>query len=161
MEGMSTTSRVHREIYEEFMKSPTQNIAYSTIISSVLRGELHWVKGDTKQAEATAEWVYFVRNFVLMLCLYGYAVIRCGHGHTPVVAHGLDVEITYNRDKDKWEPRAVNSLLRGTSKWHLLIMEPPSVGLQTKNVELNTDLVQYVSCGVFCLHKCVYFCVCI
>lgn len=137
---------INTEIYVEFQKSPTQNIAYSTIISDLLRGDLFWVKQsrdatvskeDTQEnsdnveklTEANDHWHHFVREFILNLCLYGYALIRRyrrGKNAIPVVARGTDVELTFNTKTNQWEPHAVSDSIRGTKGWHLIILEPPA-----------------------------------
>ena len=134
---------INKDIFLEFQKSPTQNIAYSTILSDILRADLYWVReskdgNDEKLHEADDHWHHFIRDFILNLCLYGYVLIRKnkqGLHAIPTVARGTDVDLVYNTAKHRWEPHALSDALRGSKHWHLIILEPPTPAGENTHTE--------------------------
>jgi hypothetical protein len=74
------------EIYSAFLRSETQNEAYSMIESELLQGELRWtIYGPDKRSyqhvlDATTKehriWTTFIRRLLLQMVVFGFAAYR-------------------------------------------------------------------------------------
>lgn len=92
-------NEVYSNIYRTYQESSAQQLAYSVIINDVLKSEMMWVDDDgtklSRIVEVDATWHHFVREFVLNLCLYGFALYRInrrkGGKLYPEVAVGSEV----------------------------------------------------------------------
>lgn len=132
---MASIKGVYMDIYKSYLSSQPQQLAFTTLLSDVLKSELMWVRDNDSKfdyiEEADQIWTHFVREFLLNICLYGFVLFRVKARRNgkviPEVAQGQDVYLKYDQDKAQWMPNALHddSILKGTKKWNLLILEPP------------------------------------
>lgn len=142
-------SDTNARIWECYFESSVQQLAFNTIITEILKGDLTWVQESDNDDSSTPieefdgkplfvgdQWVQFVRSFVLHLHLFGYVVYRLapnkrrlgmltGYEIAPATAHFLQ----HDGRNGNWRIQATENQMghkiRGSKLWNLSILSPP------------------------------------
>jgi hypothetical protein len=153
---------LYGQIWALYFKSHVQQLAYSTIVTEILKGELEWVKERSgsnvsklsklngKDLIVEDHWIQFVRDFILHLHLFGYVVYRLipkGRGSkTPGYEIALpSAHMLYKDAKtSSWKLRATNTAAgaryKGTKLWNMSVMSPPiQYDLKGKSINQMTS----------------------
>lgn len=133
-------------IWEKYNDSVSQQQAYDTYITDILKGNLLWHRTTDSKTNTTKpdkqlfvqpQWVLFIREFILHLCLFGYVVYRYHppknkaydkqapfYEFAPPEAHTL-VKDSQNQWRIQHTATFAGRALKQTRLWHLSILSPP------------------------------------
>lgn len=124
--GCDALVRQILELSETFNRSPTQQLAFHTIISQVKRHRLMWhskTGSVLPDVDVPQWWHTFISDAVRAIVITGccfYRIYTRGEVTTAVVAHPCHVLPRWNAQSKRWEASE-----RG---WHCLLFEAPLKG---------------------------------
>ena len=145
-----------------YFKSHVQQLAYSTITTEIIKGDLEWIKEtktknndilNTPQKSLIVEdnWIQFIKDFILHLHLFGYVVYRLAFKKGQKLNKNQLYEIAppsafylYNdRTSSSWKivatETSIGKKLKGSKLWNVAIMSPP-IQYSAENGTLITQM---------------------
>lgn len=135
--GLDTTAALHKKIWDTFFESSVQQLAYDTIITELLKGDLEWVRQQENgpaltplnpQPPVHSRWIQFIKDFVLQACLYGYVIYRLGDHKDYEIAPAAQHLLNWQQAENRWKIVAVpgaHGSRRHTRHWKLAILNAP------------------------------------
>jgi len=154
----STCSRMAQKIWDVYRTSHLQQLAYHSIITELLKGELEWVHCVDKKTTVVTEWegrplpikalwAQFIQEFILHLHLFGYVAYRLQRKGKTVwyeIADPTMYEIRREPTTSLWSIHVTTTFLenplKGTKQWHLAMFSMPLYSHDRLQIH-------YTSCG--------------
>lgn len=159
------TIMMQTNVYKQFMFDKDQNLAYDTIIGTLLRGEMVWCDTKHKNKDVRIEikkntkeynvWTSFIREYIRQICVFGFAVYRVArvpskHNEAKLqVANSQNFVLYWSDKKHDWDVRNEgDESFTQKGKWFLSVYsEPMRFG--------TTNVLVPASCATMAYHDSV------